>query len=100
MTDDTIALRRALAEMTAERDALAAQLAGDIPAATYWLQAKVTRQRAQLDILNRALLSRRFALRLLNQVREPLTAREWADARAAAGEPLRKRIEEKVPAGA
>jgi hypothetical protein len=98
MTDDTIALRRALAEVTAERDALRAQLDGNIPAATYWLQIKVQRQRAALDTLNRALLSRRFALRLFTQVREPLTIQEWADARAAIADgQLRKRIDEKVP---
>lgn len=99
MTDDTLTLRRALAEMTAERDALRAQLDGNIPAATYWLQTKVGRQRAALDTLNRKLLSLHVALRALNRVREPLTAQEWAAARAAAGE-LRKRIEEKVPASA
>ena len=36
--------RAELVEVTAERDALRAQLAGDLPAATRWLQRKVWRR--------------------------------------------------------
>jgi hypothetical protein len=98
-TDQVAALRRQVAEVTAERDALAAQLAGDLPAATAWLQAKVWRQRAVLDGLNRRIVTQRFALRLYQAVRVPVTAGEWAQARAALrDEQFRGRITETVPA--
>jgi hypothetical protein len=90
-------LRREVAELRAERDALQAQLDGDIPRATYWLQTKVWRQRRALDRLERRQLSIRFALRLMNELREPVTAEEWWVARNAAS--LRERLEPKAPTG-
>jgi hypothetical protein len=97
--NDTSTLRRQLAEVTAERDALRAQLEGDLPSATAWLQSKVWRQRNQLDVMNRSVLSHRFALRLMNSIREPVTAEEWKKAREAlTDERLRERVDEKVPA--
>jgi hypothetical protein len=99
MTDEVTRLRMELAEMTAERDALAAELAGDIPAATAWLQGKVTRQRRALDLMNRRAAAHRFALRLYAQARAPLTAAEWAAARQQVTDgQLAERIGEKVPA--
>ena len=89
-------LRRELAELRHERDALQAQLEGDIPRATVWLQTKVWRQRLALDRLERRNLSLRFALRLMNELRAPVTAEEWWVARNASR--LRERLEKNTPA--
>ncbi len=59
-------LRAELVELAAERDALGAQLDGDLPAATRWLQRKVWRQAAALDALNRRIVTQRFVLRTLD----------------------------------
>jgi hypothetical protein len=92
-------LRAELAETRAERDALRAQLEGNLPSATAWLQAKVWRQRSALDLANQALARHRFALALLGRIREPVTAAEWLAARdALASEQYRDRIGGKVPA--
>ena len=83
-----------LAEVTAERDALRAQLAGDLPAATRWLQRKVWRQAAALDVLNRRVVSQRLVLRTLDRLGRSLTAEEFRAARDAVADPrLRDRIE-------
>jgi uncharacterized coiled-coil protein SlyX len=70
-----------LVELTAERDALRAQLEGDVPAATRWLQRKVWRQAAALDALNRRVVSQRFVLRTLDDLGRSLTAAEYRSAR-------------------
>ena len=75
-------LRADLVELTAERDALRAQLDGDLPAATRWLQRKVWRQAAALDALNRRVVSQRFVLRTLGDLGRSLTAAEYRSARA------------------
>jgi hypothetical protein len=94
MTD----LHAKLDEVTAERDALRAQLEGDLPAATKWLQRKVWRQAAALDGLNRRIVSQRFVLRTLDGLGRSLTAAEYIAARNAVANPqLRERIDE--PAG-
>ena len=94
MTD----LQAKLSEVTAERDALRAQLEGDLPAATKWLQRKVWRQAAALDGLNRRIVSQRFVLRTLDGLGRSLTAAEYTGARNAVANPqLRERIDE--PAG-
>lgn len=86
-------VRAELIELTAERDALRAQLAGDLPAATRWLQRKVWRQAAELDRLNRRVASQRFVLRTLDELGRSLTAEEYRTARAALGNvQLRDRI--------
>jgi hypothetical protein len=96
--DEQFTLRAEFAELRAERDALRAQLEGDIPAATYWLQSKVWRQRRALDDANQALTAHRFALRLLGRIREPVTAAEWRAARdALASEQHQDRTGDKVP---
>jgi len=83
MTTPTSADPRAdLLELVAERDALRAQLEGDLPAATRWLQRKVWRQAAALDALNRRIVSQRFALRTLDELGRSLTAAEYQAARA------------------
>jgi hypothetical protein len=87
-------LRQQLVELAAERDALRAQLAGDLPAATRWLQRKVWRQAAELDRLNRRVISQRFVLRTLTELGRSLSAEEYRTARdAVAHSQLRDRIE-------
>src|SRR5260221_7259903 len=82
-----------LVELTAERDALRAQLAGDLPAATRWLQRKVWRQAAELDRLNCRVASQRFVLRTLDELGRSLTAEEYRSARnAVSNVQLRDRI--------
>jgi hypothetical protein len=80
---DTLAadLRAQLVEVTAERDALRAQLEGDLPKATRWLQRKVWRQAAALDRLNRRVVTQRFVLRTLDGLGRSLTAAEYRSAR-------------------
>jgi hypothetical protein len=90
--------RAQLVELAAERDALRAQLEGDLPAATRWLQRKVWRQAAALDALNRRVVSQRFVLRALGELGRSLTAEEYRSARdRIANARLRDRID-KSPA--
>lgn len=94
-SDMTVAdLRRELVELVAERDALRAQLEGDLPTATRWLQRKVWRQSDALDRMNRRVVSQRFVLRTLDTLGRSLTADEYATARAAiADDQLRERVD-------
>jgi hypothetical protein len=88
-------LRAQLVELAAERDALRAQLEGDLPKATRWLQRKVWRQAAALDALNRRVVTQRFVLRTLDGLGRSLTAEEYRAARARiANVPLRDRIDD------
>jgi hypothetical protein len=92
-TDVAADLRAELVELAAERDALRAQLDGDLPAATRWLQRKVWRQAAALDALNRRVVNQRFVLRTLDGLGRSLTADEYRAARAGiADAQLRNRI--------
>jgi hypothetical protein len=103
MTSDQeiVKLRTALAEAVGEIDMLKARLDGDIPRALYWLQGKAERQRQALDGLNRRVLSLHVALRLMNRLREPVTAAEWKQARETiADEALRERVDGKAPEAA
>ena len=87
-------LRSRLVEAVAERDALRAQIDGDLPTATRWLQRKVWRQAAALDALNRRVVSQRFALRTLDGLGRSMSVEEYRSARAAvANEQVRERIE-------
>jgi hypothetical protein len=91
----TTDLRHELLELAAERDALRAQLEGDLPTATRWLQRKVWRQARELDRLNRRVTSQRFVLRTLDGLGRSLTAEEFRAARdALPAEQLRERITE------
>jgi hypothetical protein len=93
MTTPITDVRAELVELTAERDALRAQLAGDLPQATRWLQRKVWRQAAELDRLNRRVISQRFVLRTLDELGRSLTAEEYRAARdAVTSAQLRDRI--------
>jgi len=93
MTTATTDMRAGLVELTAERDALRAQVAGDLPQATRWLQRKVWRQAAELDRLNRRVTSQRFVLRTLAELGRSLTAEEYRAARdAVTNVELRDRI--------
>jgi hypothetical protein len=88
-------LRAQLVELAAERDALRAQLDGDLPAATRWLQRKVWRQAAALDVLNRRVVSQRFVLRTLDGLGRSLSAWEYRTARDAIRDPWsRDRIDD------
>ena len=88
-------LRSRLVELAAERDALLAQLDGDFPAATRWLQRKVLRQAAALDELNRRVVSQRFVLRTLDGLGRSLSKDEYLAARATIGNAqLRGRIDD------
>jgi hypothetical protein len=88
-------LRAQLVELAAERDALRAQLEGDLPKATRWLQRKVWRQAVALDQLNRRVVTQRFVLRTLDELGRSLTAAEYRDARARiANRQLRDRIDD------
>ena len=92
---ETTDLRAELVEVTADRDALRAQLDGDLPAATRWLQRKVWRQTAALDVLNRRVVSQRFVLRTLDELGRSLTAAEYRTARArSAGQAQADRIDD------
>lgn len=79
-------LRAQLVEALAERDALRAQLDGDLPNATRWLQRKVWRQAAALDVLNRRVTRQRFVLRTLDGLGRSLTAAEFRAARDEIGD--------------
>jgi hypothetical protein len=83
----TVDLRHELLELAAERDALRAQLEGDLPTATRWLQRKVWRQARELDRLNRRVTSQRFVLRTLDELGRSLTAEEFRAARDAISDP-------------
>jgi hypothetical protein len=88
-------LRAQLVELAAERDALRAQLEGDLPKATRWLQRKVWRQAAALDQLNRRVVTQRFVLRTIDELGRSLTAAEYRTARArVADAQLRNRIDD------
>jgi len=92
--DTHAALRSQLVELAAERDALRAQLDGDLPKATRWLQSKVLRQAAALDALNRRVVTQRFVLRTLDRLGRSLTATEHRTARdQLANTQLRDRID-------
>lgn len=91
----TIDTRSQLVELVAERDALRAQLEGDLPKATRWLQSKVIRQAAALDVLNRRVVTQRFVLRALDELGRSLTADEYRAARGRiANSQLRDRIDD------
>jgi hypothetical protein len=70
-----------IVELGAERDALRAQLEGDLPSATRWLQRKVWRQAVALDALNRRVVAQRFVLRTLDELGRSLTAGEFVSAK-------------------
>lgn len=58
-----------------------------------WLQSKVAAQKAALDVLHSTIVRQRFALRVQNELREPISADEWKKARdAIENEQTRDRI--------
>src|SRR5260370_31519081 len=93
MTIDATGERPEVVGLPAERDARRAHLAGDLPAATRWLQRKAWRQAAELDRLNRRVASQRFVLRTLDELGRSLTAEEYRSAgNAVSNVRLRGRI--------
>lgn len=96
-SETEVALRRELLEARAECAALRAQLEGDIPKATAWLQHKVWRQAAALDVLNRRVTGQRFVLRTLDELGRSLTKEEYLAARdAVSNEQLKARLDESL----
>jgi hypothetical protein len=74
MTED---LSLVLVELTAERDALRAQLDKEgLPSATRWLQRKVWRQASALEALNKCVVTQRSVLRTLDGLGRSLTPEE------------------------
>jgi len=83
MTDDP---QLALVELTAERDALRAQLEKEgLPSATRWLQRKVWRQAHALETLNKRVVAQRFVLRTIDELGRSLTPEEVRQAKAHGG---------------
>jgi len=92
VTDTTMAQR--IVELESEVNHLRAQLEGDMPKATGFLQWKVWRQRNALDILNHKVVTQRFVLRTLEELGRGLTREEYIKARDSQPEKLQARIEE------
>lgn len=93
--EDALARSRdCVRELEAEVRELRAQLEGDIPTATFWLQTKVWRQRRALDALNRRVLSQRFVLRTLEELGRGLSREEYLAARDRQPESIRDRIDD------
>jgi hypothetical protein len=85
--------------MTTSGIELPAEVAGDVLAATRWLQGKVLRQAAALDVLNRRVVSQRFVLRTLDELGRSLSTEEYRSARARiANAQLRERIDDPAAA--
>ncbi len=92
-TNDPAVLRERIRDLEQENRELRAQIDGDFPTATRWLQHKVWRQAAALDRLNRRVLTQRFVLRTIENLGRGLTDDEWRAARdAVANEQTRDRI--------
>jgi hypothetical protein len=87
-------LRRQLAELQHDNQALRDQISGNIPGATAWLQTKAWRQQRALNVLNRRVLSQRFVLRELERLGRGLSREEYLAARNAVPEALRERIDQ------
>jgi hypothetical protein len=81
-------------QLTMERDALEAQLAGKGREWQSWWQMKGARQRKALDRLQRKVETQRFMLRLLVELGRDITREEYLAARdRIQDERLRERIE-------
>jgi hypothetical protein len=48
-----------------------------------WLQSKVAAQARALDVMHSTIVRQRFALRVQNELRDPITHDEWVKARDA-----------------
>lgn len=92
-------LRTQLRDARDEAAALRSALDGDKDSAVLRLYWKVQRQRQELHILNAKLARRRFALRIMNRLREPVTAEEWKQARGEilSAESHRELVGDKLP---
>lgn len=96
MTDKERQQEVRIIQLEQENAALTAQLEGDIPKATAWLQRKVWSQRTALARLNQRVVNQRFVLRALNELGRSLSAEEYKKAREALGnEQVRAMVEEK-----
>lgn len=96
--NEILKLRGELTELTAELAAFRAAAAGDQDTAVWRLYGKICRQRTALNQLTIAQTRLRFALRLMNQLREPVTAAEWNTAKTSIGDTrLQERVGKEVP---
>jgi hypothetical protein len=99
--DDVRQLHIDLVEARSEATALRDALDGDKDAAVIRLYSKVQRQRAQLAVLNGKLARLHFALRIMNRLREPVTAAEWKDVKEGIElEARRKQLGDAAPEAA
>lgn len=88
-------LETKLREAQREAAELRAQLEGDIPSATYWLQTKVWRQRSALDRLHTRVVTQRLILHAMSKLGRDLSREEWQAALAELDNPqVRARIEQ------
>lgn len=89
-------LEQRVIELEAEVATLRAQLEGDLPKATRFLQRKDWAQRRALARLNERVVAQRFVLRTLSELGRTLSPEEYAKAREAEqNEQLRTMIPEK-----
>lgn len=94
MTTTTTDVETELRELRSEVEHLRAALAGDMPKALMYLQWKCWRQRRELDVLNRRVVSQRFVLRTLEELGRGLSRDEYVQARSQQPERLQERIDE------
>jgi len=89
-------LEQRVFELETEVATLRAQLEGDLPKATRFLQRKDWAQRRALAAMNKKLASQRFVLRALSELGRTLSPEEYRKAREAEqNEQLRAMIPEK-----
>lgn len=77
LRDKLTEARSEVYELKGEVTALRAQLEGDLPKATAWLQWKVWRQRSALSRLQHRVVSQRAVLRRIDSLGRGLTREEW-----------------------
>lgn len=94
MTDKETELYKEVLTLKHELAIANAQIEGDLPKATAWLQSKVWRQKRELDNLNRRVISQRLRLRTIAALGRDLTKEEYLAATAEMSPASQARIEE------
>lgn len=97
MTNTEQELRREILALKHELATVNAQLEGNLPSATAWLQTKVWNQKRELDRLNRRVTSQRLRLRTIAALGRDLTKEEYLAAKAELHPATQERIEEFEP---
>lgn len=77
LRDKLTEARSEVYDLRGEVTALRAQLEGDLPKATGWLQWKVWRQRNALSRLQRRVVAQRAVLRRIDELGRGLSREEW-----------------------